>query len=131
VEHAAAGAGFREARVSGWWFGPLACGACGASIDSQQAVRYEYLLDGVVETVTVPAGGSLAPSVGLWPIARFHVACHERMMSSPGLDEGIRYVGCCPLSHRTIVSPRPLRHCPMCASPLEMTRTDALIEHVA
>lgn len=113
------------------WFGLLVCGGCAQDMDREQPVLYEYLLDGVVDTVQVPAGGWIEPPVGLWPINVFHVDCYETLVASLDQDDGVRYVGLCPLSKRSISSPRPLLHCPMCSSPIELTQSQAPIRQVA
>jgi hypothetical protein len=130
MQDAAASASLQEAGASGW-FGSLACGACAQGIDREQPVLYEYLLHGVVDTVQVPAGGWIEPQLGLWPIGRFHVGCYVELIASLGVDDGARYVGCCLLSKRSITSPRPLSHCPMCASPIELVQTQAPVEQAA
>ena|SRR5579862_8215861 len=130
MEAAATRDSLRESCASRW-FGSLLCGACREHIDRRQPVMYEYLLDGVVDTVQVPAGGWIEPPPGLWPVGRFHVGCYEQLVASLGVDDGARYVGCCPLSKRSITSPRPLSHCPMCASPIELAQTRAPVSQVA
>jgi len=113
------------------WLGSLVCGACAQGIDNEQPVLYEYLLDGVVDTVQVPAFGWIEPPAGLWPINVFHVDCYHALVASLGVGDGARYVGCCSLSTRSISSPRPLTHCPMCASPIELAQTQAQVEQAA
>jgi len=112
-------------------FDALVCGACAEGVDREQPVLCEYLLDGAVNTVLVPAGGWIEPPAECWPVAVFHVDCYEALLASLGHDDGVRYVGCCPLSTRSISSLRPLSQCPMCAGPIEMAQTHAPMSQVA
>jgi len=130
MEDAAARDPLQGASASGR-SGSLVCGACAERIDREQPVLYELLLNALVETVQVPAGGWIEPPADCWPVGVFHVDCYETLVASLGHDDGVRYVGCCALSSRSMSAPRPLSQRPLCASPIELAQTHAPFSRVA
>jgi hypothetical protein len=101
------------------------CRACAEGIAPEQPVLYEYLLDGNVDSVRIPAEEWMEIPAQAWLMDSFHVDCYEELLSSNGLENGLRYVGRCRLSKHGISSTRPLSQCPACGADIEMRRMQA------